>query len=180
MLRLHKFSLGFTLIEIMISFALVGILVVIAVPAFQHWVQNAQIRNGAEGILNGLQQARGEAVRRNAIVQFTLTNQSGWAISTAATKTTPAAVILTRDAQEGSNNASVSTGGATTVSFNGMGWAIPNPDGSPGLSTIDVTSATMSADPSIRPLRVVILGGGSLKMCDPSPTLAAGDPRICP
>jgi type IV fimbrial biogenesis protein FimT len=172
-LRPHR---GFTLIELLIAFALIGILTVIAVPAFQHWIQNTQIRNGAEGILNGMQLARAEAVRRNVNVQLVMTTGSGWTIATAAA---PTAILQSRVADEGSSSASVtiSPGGATTITFNGLGTITGNADGSASITSIDVASATLSGT-EIRPLRVVISTGGSPKMCDPA--VASSDPRACP
>jgi type IV fimbrial biogenesis protein FimT len=172
-LRPHR---GFTLIELLIAFALIGILTVIAVPAFQHWIQNTQIRNGAEGILNGMQLARAEAVRRNVNVQLVMTTGSGWTIATAAA---PTAILQSRVADEGSSSASVtiSPGGATTITFNGLGTITGNADGSASITSIDVASATLSGT-EIRPLRVVISTGGPPKMCDPA--VASSDPRACP
>ena len=179
MLTPRKHDGGFTLIELVIAFALLGILVTLAVPAFQHWIQNAQIRNGAEGILNGLQHARGEAVRRNMNIQFLLGSQSGWTITPASD---PTNIITSRVAEEGSNNAvvTVTPAGSDRITFNGMGWITNNGDSSPAITSVDITSATMAGNSEIRPLRVVIFTGGVPKMCDPSPSLAAGDPRICP
>ncbi len=139
----------------------------------------AQIRNGAEGILNGLQHARGEAVRRNMNIQFLLGNQSGWTITPASDATN---IIASRVAEEGSNNAvvTVTPAGSDRITFNGMGWITNNGDSSPAITSLDITSATMAGNSEIRPLRVVIFTGGVPKMCDPSPALAAGDPRICP
>jgi type IV fimbrial biogenesis protein FimT len=187
MLSLRKKTDGFTLIEIVISFALIAILIVLAVPSFQHWVQNAQIRNGAEGILNGLQQARAEAVRSNKLIQFTLTSQSGWTINPSSNPN-QVPPLFQRVQNEGSSNAVVastdSQGNAiastatAAVTFNGMGWIQPlNGDNSFPLSKMDVTSATLSGT-QIRPLRVVMLAGGAPKMCDPA--VPNTDTRACP
>jgi len=172
-LRPHR---GFTLIELLIAFALIGILIVIAVPAFQHWIQNTQIRNGAEGILNGLQLARAEAVRRNTNVQLVMTTGSGWTIATAAA---PTVILQSRVAGEGSSSATVAIlpGGADRISFNGLGTIVANADASASITSIDVASATLSGT-AIRPLKVVISTGGSPKMCDPA--VASSDPRACP
>jgi type IV fimbrial biogenesis protein FimT len=47
------------------------------VPSFQSWIQNTQIRTAAESVMNGLQIARAEAVRRNVNVRFNLTDAGG-------------------------------------------------------------------------------------------------------
>lgn len=177
MLSLGHAQRGVTLVELMIGFALVGILAVLAVPTYQHWIQNTQIRNAAEALVNGMQIARAEAIRRNAAVELALNGGSGWTVSTVLNPV----VVQQRDAQEGSRNAAVTVTptGANRLSFNGMGWVIGNADGSASITRIDVSSATMTG-PEIRPLRVIVTMGGITKMCDPATTLPTGDPRKCP
>lgn len=174
MRRRHDPS-GVTLIELLIGIALIGILTVIAVPAYQFWIQNVQIRNAAEGVLNGLQLARAEAVRRNALVHLIFTTGSGWTISAVLAGTE----IQARSENEGSGSAAVTItpAGADRITFNGMGWLAANDDGSPSITQIDVTSATVVGT-EIRALRVTVGAGGVMKMCDPA--VAAGDPRACP
>jgi len=168
-------SRGFSLIELLIGLALIGILSVMAVPAYQFWIQNVQIRNAAEGVLNGLQLARAEAVRRNALVQliFTTATGSGWTISTVVGGTE----IQARSANEGSESALVTITplGADRITFNGMGWLATNNNGSPTITRIDVASTLVGTE--IRALRVTVGAGGVMKMCDPA--VAAGDPRAC-
>jgi type IV fimbrial biogenesis protein FimT len=168
-------SRGFSLIELLIGLALIGILSVMAVPAYQFWIKNVQIRNAAEGVLNGLQLARAEAVRRNALVQliFTTATGSGWTISTVVGGTE----IQARSANEGSESALVTITplGADRITFNGMGWLATNNNGSPTITRIDVASTMVGTE--IRALRVTVGAGGVMKMCDPA--VAAGDPRAC-
>jgi type IV fimbrial biogenesis protein FimT len=64
---------GFSLIELLVGITIMGILLVMGVPSFKNWIQNAQIRTATEAIQNGLEMARAEAVRRNALVRFQLT-----------------------------------------------------------------------------------------------------------
>ncbi len=166
---------GLTLIEIMIGLVLLAILGTLAVPAYQSYVQNAQIRNGTEGILNGMQLARAEALSRNTIIELALNTDSSWVISNPLT----GEEFQRRDRSDGSRNvnATIFPVGADRITFNGMGWIAGNNDASPSITRIDVTSAT-SVDPELRPLRIVVGTGGAMKMCDPA--VAAGDPRACP
>jgi type IV fimbrial biogenesis protein FimT len=63
---------GMNLIEVMISLVVLSVLIGLGAPGFVEWLQNQQIRGAAEATLNGLQVARGEAVRRNTQVRFQL------------------------------------------------------------------------------------------------------------
>ncbi len=72
MLSIRTSQRGFTIIEVMITLAVIGVLLGLGAPGFIEWLQNQQIRAAAEATLNGLQVARGEAVRRNTPVRFQL------------------------------------------------------------------------------------------------------------
>jgi type IV fimbrial biogenesis protein FimT len=72
---------GVTLIELMIAIAIIGILLLAGLPEASRWIQNTRIRTAAESISNGLQLARGEAVRRNAPVAFVLTSNAPTAVN---------------------------------------------------------------------------------------------------
>ena len=187
---------GFTLIEVMITVAIVAILVLIALPNFTAWMQNLQVRNTAESVLNGVQVARTEAVRRNRSVQFSLTGTADWQVRIVQPPALQAGdpdPVQQRSAAEGGKTSIASaydnTGAtATTVTFNGMGWVTGNTDSSASILRIDVTSASgLNAAKGVRALRVIIGPGlgGSIRMCDPAdinttPALPTGDARICP
>lgn len=64
------------MVEIAIGLAILGIAMAWAAPNYSVWIQNTQIRNMAESIVQGLQQARSEAIKRNAYVEFVLTDKS--------------------------------------------------------------------------------------------------------
>ena len=84
---------GFTIIEVMISLAVIGVLLALGVPGFVEWLQNQQIRAAAEATLNGLQVARGEAVRRNTPVRFQLVSDlSSTCVLSADSLTAPVSV----------------------------------------------------------------------------------------
>lgn len=182
---------GFSLIELMIAIALLGVLLALGIPAFRAWVHNAQIRTGAEGVISGLQIARNEAVRRNTNVEFKLqddpaplpANFLGWVV-TASDGT----VIQQRSGNEGSKSAIATALPAGVnpilVTFNGLGRLWPdgagnpqNQDGSVVLQFIDVASQTLS-DADSRKLRIEIDTSGLIRMCDPQ-VVDVNDTRIC-
>jgi type IV fimbrial biogenesis protein FimT len=70
---------GFNLIEVMVSLTVLGILISLGVPSFAEWLQSQRIRASAEAIINGLQVARGEAIRRNLpVVVARAPSTGGW------------------------------------------------------------------------------------------------------
>lgn len=195
MLRFQEKQGGMTLIELMTGLVILVILIVMGVPSFSHWIQSSQIRNSAEAIQNGLNLARVEAVRRNAIVRFNLVTTTGddcalsdvgtsWVVSlddpsgacnSAASDTVAPRIIQVRASGEGSSNAVVNAGGVNTVSFSGTGRA------STAVS-IDITNPSgggcaASGGGGMRCLRVVVTLGGQVRMCDPA--RASSDPQGC-
>lgn len=65
---------GVTLIELIVTLAVLGLLALAAMPSISDWLRNARMRNMTESIQTGMQQARNEAVRRNRQVSFWLVN----------------------------------------------------------------------------------------------------------
>ena len=176
----HRLPRGFTLIEIMVSLTVLGILLMVALPSFSEWLQNQQLRAASEATLNGLQVARAAAIQRNLLVQFQETSlpQTAWTVTEAGTVN----VVQSRAHEEGSPNAQITAtpAGATTVTFAPLGNVVANPDGTPAVTQFDVSNpAGGSCQPGgpMRCLRVAISGGGSLRMCDP--IVGVTDPRAC-
>jgi len=179
---------GFTLIEVMMTIALFGLLIMLAVPAGRVFMANTQVRTAAEAFLNGMQQARAEAVRRNSHVQLVLGAGTTWTVGcvTVVGDLDGDGVddcpdpIARRAMEEGGTahtTIEVLPAGANTITFNGLGRVVANPDFSEAITTINVESAKIPA-PETRRLRVNVAVGGSVKMCDRD--MAANDPRACP
>jgi type IV fimbrial biogenesis protein FimT len=175
-----------------------GLLVALGMPAMSDWMGSLRIRNAAESAQNGLSKARMEAMRRNQVVTYwTVTDKTAgcalasskasWVVSlddptghcadSASTSTTPR-LVEAYGASDGAGdvvvNAYASDGAtaATSVSFNGFGQVVST--GTP-IGMINLSSAVAGS----RTLRVTISPGGAIRMCDPSPTIPAGDSRKC-
>jgi type IV fimbrial biogenesis protein FimT len=170
-------SFGFSLVELMVGIVIVGILVTLAMPSFQDMLRNAEIRNAAESITNGLQRARAEAVARNAKIEFVLGagTDSSWTVNYSDTPGNPPPVtppIDSRSSNEGSKDVTrtVLPADATTVTFNSLGGVVTDVA---SLAQVDLAAVGGSQN-----LRVTIGVGGNARMCDPS--LASGSsPRAC-
>jgi len=167
-------SAGFTLVELMIVMAILSIMLLIALPNFSIWMQNTQIRTAGEAILNGMQLARADAIRRNVNVELRMDVSSGWTARVPAT----GEVIQSRLAGEGSTAAlvTITPAGAKTVTFNSFGSVTTNADATATLTEITIDSAAIAAADS-RELCILVRAGGNVRMCDPQ--VAVTDTRSC-
>ena len=72
---------GFTLIEVMITVAVLGLLLAIGVPSLTNIIGNMAVRTNAEAINSAIQFARAEAIRRNAAVKIEMSAAgTSWSI----------------------------------------------------------------------------------------------------
>ncbi|MES2251742.1 MAG: GspH/FimT family pseudopilin [Pseudomonadota bacterium] len=195
---------GFTLVELVVTIAVLALILFAAMPSIGSWLENTRIRNVADSLQNGLQLARGEAVRRNQSVSLwlvslndpavlsddcSLSGASGaWIVSVNspvghcadAPSTNSSPMIVT-------GRASGDSGGRVSVA------AVQSADGSTegtrvtfngfgrvantdAIGQIDVTGTTTGA----RALRIVVSPSGAVRMCEPAIVdSAAKDPRKC-
>lgn len=185
---------GMTLVELMIGLAIVSVLFALALPSYSTWIQNSQIRTAADSIQNGLQIARQEALSRNTIVGFQLTDatKSDWRVCvgdpppfpTPCPLGPPDAQIQARAGADGSANVSVGADvvvGALAVPlvagsnlpngeviFNGFG-RVANPG--VDLARIDLRNDKLAVADE-RVLVLLINVGGQVRMCDPKLSIA--------
>lgn len=166
---------GFTLVELMVVILIMVILGAMAVPGYKSWISSVQIRNAGEALVNGLQKARGEAISRNANVEFVLGSGTGWSVRLASDDS----ILESRSATEGSADVTVTAlasddaTAANMVTFNNFGRVVDNDDGSDEIAKMTLTSPNGSKN-----MQVSIGVGGLAKFCDPSLT-SGSSPMAC-
>lgn len=189
---------GMSLVELAIGLAIVGILLALAAPSYSTWIQNTKIRTTAEAILNGVQLARAEAVRRNTQIRFYLTDTltaacvastggTNWVVSfddptglcanallNEALDAGDAAVspaprmIQVRPSNEGSTGVTV-LAGQSSIIFNGLGRVTPVPG---ATINIDVSNPAAGACAALG-------GGGGPIRCLRVTVSQGGQVRLC-
>ena len=71
---------GFTLIELLIALAIFALLLMLAGPQYANLMGNSQIRNAAEAMLNGVQQAQSRAIHGNTVARLQVNMATGWQV----------------------------------------------------------------------------------------------------
>lgn len=159
---------GVTLIELMVTITVLAIALAVAAPSLSQTLANYRVRSASEGMMNGLNLARAEAVRRNTPVSFTLSGAgSGWTVAQVA----PATTLQARSDGEVPAVSATSSTASLTVTFRPTGLVDTT---GVRLSQINVASAVAGTEAR----RIDIFGGGLIRMCDPTVT-TVGDPARC-
>ena len=198
---------GFSIIEVVIAIALIALLLVMGLPSLGLFLDNQKIRAATDAMYGLLQQARAEAAKQNTPVEFVMFDEAidltdftfinavvpkagglNWAVRVPK----PAApgtydLIVARPGTESSGSATTSAvavaGGAPIITFNGFGGT----NGLAGTATFQFTRANpvnpdllcKAAGGAIRCLNITVTTGGQIKVCDPDPSIPAGDTRRC-
>lgn len=139
---------GFTLIEMMVTIAVLGILASLALPAYQGFVVSSRMTGQANEFLTSLSLARSEAIKRNATITMSAKTggwAKGWAITDAG-----GTVLRDHAALEGGSTLS----GATTISF------LPRGQASAAI-TFNLCNQNVSVDPG-RNIVVGVSGRASI------------------
>jgi len=188
---------GLSLIELMITLAVVAVVIFLAAPNFAPWIQNTQIRNGVETMMTGVKLARSEALKRNTPILFQLmtsidgscglsTSGTSWVVSVQSAvglcdQSDPTAapfIVREKASGEGTTNV-VYAATQPSIGFDALGRVTPTP---PGDVVINVTNPTgggcVTADGPMRCQRIVVSAGGQTRMCDPAVTDST-DARMC-
>jgi type IV fimbrial biogenesis protein FimT len=186
---------GFTLIEMMVTIALMSVLTMLAMPSFTTWIANNKVRTVSDSLQNGLRFAQSEALRRSRPIVFSLTNSTAPQTSLAAAANGSNWSINVAKSSLDANNvfvqagvlpdvaASVQIAGPAAVCFNSMGRLVANTDTGVSGASCDTASTVFTYDITLagadRPLRVLVGLGGQVRMCDPARKLT-DSPDGCP
>lgn len=114
---------GFTLIELLVTLLVGGILVAIAVPAFNNFVLNDRDIGQANSLVSSLNYARSESIKQNVAGGVTVcpsvngTSCAGAAWSQGWIVTNAAATVLSAVPALAGNNTLTAVGAATGVTF---------------------------------------------------------------
>lgn len=154
---------GVTLIELLVAVAIIALSATLAAPDIATMVASYKVRTAAESLLNGLNYARAEAIRRNSAVTFALA-PTGWSVA----QVSPATNLQTHASSDAV--AVTSDNAASAVTFLPTGLVQAGTQ----LRQLTVASTVDAANTR----RINVFGGGLIRMCDPGVT-AAGDPRSC-
>jgi type IV fimbrial biogenesis protein FimT len=186
---------GMSLVEIAVALAIVAIILAFAAPSMGNWIQNTYLRNSAESVLNGVQTARLEALKRNRPVAFRAADpySTAWQVCVYDViadlcSTASDAIIASKDAAESSQNtvlamdtalsntttaltAGSGVPGITVFDSFGRLYTSPNPN----VQRIDVRNTKAQDE---RRLVILINTGGQVRMCDPRLSKAT-NPQGC-
>lgn len=171
---------GFTLIELMVTLAIVAILMMVAVPSFVAFQRNAELTSASNTMLAALNAARSEAMKRNQNVMVTPLG-TGWAsgwqvfvdVDRSGTLSTGDIVITTYPALQtyftvsGTGNANLSS---PYVLFNGSGYA-SDTGGTLGNLTIEIARSDLSGSELLEQTRrVKVANTGRVRVCKATDT----------
>ncbi len=180
---------GFNLIELVIVVSLIGILAALAMPTFSTFTANSRIRTAAEGMLNGLQIARAEAVRRNTYVSlqfgadkisWNVVAPDGTTIQTRGAE--PATIVMAVATSTDSAGVNVTNSANTTgVTFAGMGRmvAVLDSAGNAAAPLPSVLAIRYSSTVGTTRAMCVVVASNTPRLCDPQRPLDLADPQSC-
>jgi prepilin-type N-terminal cleavage/methylation domain-containing protein len=162
--KYSRYNQGFTLIEMLITISILGVMAAIAAPNFSAWFNKTKIDNALTQVEGALKEAQSVALRRNkkCIVRITEQRVAAFKIDsvTNAEVADPACLPLgARDfSVEGNENKNLSlkgTGGSTgtTISFSPRG-------STPYTQTTEAIVVYQSDNPSGGAMKCLVVAAG--------------------
>lgn len=156
-IRSHR---GVTLLELMIMLAIIIIITVVSVPLFTSIIQNFRLSATADELYSALQNARTEAVKRNATVYVSFVTGDSWCyglnVGSACTCTTPSGCSL--------GTTSATKAGLISLATTGLTNNIINFEGTHGAANA-TGSITLTLFGGTNLMTISVGRFGSLQIC---------------
>lgn len=174
-MKARRAAAGFTLIELMVTIALIVVVMTLAAPSFMTFQRNAQLTSSANTLLSSLAAARAEAMKRGRNVTVAPADgshwSSGWIVfideDASGAKGSTEEVLATEPAPDATITIETVPSGMTYVMFNGSGYPRLS-SGAFQASSIDFTHSQ-----SGEKRRIVSSPAGRLRICKPDATTCA-------
>jgi type IV fimbrial biogenesis protein FimT len=172
---------GFTLIELMVTVALIAILSMVAAPSFVTFQRNSELTSFTNSMIGAVNAARGEAMKRGRYAMLTPTDNADWKTgwkafvsfnaTTRAYDSTQDSIVFTREAAP--SYLTITANGSANdsppyIMFDASGYT-KKKDGSPGNLTFkvyrnDVDTSQVNAETRL----VIISVTGRVRVCKPT------------
>jgi len=194
--RARRHGAGFTLLELMFTIAILGALIVIAVPSFERLFASRQTTSAAQSLAAALRKAQAEATRLNRHVEgLVTTSEPSAAHVTSATAAAPATATAWMVRVQGATSAdeflggesrerfgkSITTAGnLSSIVFTPMGRVLDMSSGTPLMLASPRVVQFNHAPQSLR-FCTYVTPGGSIRVCDSAAaygTNSACQPRL--
>ncbi|MFE8645939.1 GspH/FimT family pseudopilin [Sphingomonas sp. NCPPB 2930] len=179
---MRRAARGFTLIELMVTVAIVAILGMVAVPSFVAFQRNSELTSTSNSLLAAIGTARSEAMKRNmrvVVVPFSGTSWgNGWKVFADLNKdgklSDSDTIVAQRDAPlpsyfatpAGTETAAAGTTDGPYIMFDGSGYLAKRDSG--GAQNMSITF-NRTDDTSAKQTRILLLSRpGRARVCTPS------------
>lgn len=194
---------GFSLIELLVVMALIGVMMAMAVPAFGKWSADAHVRAAAESLVNAIRLTQATGVAKGRTSQFALTTDAPPVVTSTPVADSPnwfaelnplvgsdetqASLGLILKSTEGTQH-SIAISGPALTCFSATGrqvtlLASATSTGAactaPTNDQTSPTTYTVSRANASRSFKVLVYLGGRVRMCDAAKTLSSSNPDGC-
>ena len=164
-----KFN-GFTLIELMITLAILAIILMGMVSMGRSYVINSKVRTISEELRDSFLYARSEAIKRNTLINVAVGTNGSWSVTTPFDGNKEIQSSTTNSANVSVTGLDANGVAIATTSFTGSGR--------PSVGVIQTFDITPKAPATCRIgnvgdvtcLRVIVSTGGQVKICNPNAT----------
>ncbi len=171
--RRHS-STGFTLIELMVTVALIVIIMSFAAPSFSTFQRNSELTSTANTLLSSLTAARAEAMKRGQNVSVVPQDGSDWTkgwivfvdTDASGTKNGTESALMSEPAVPGTISVATVPSGVVYLMFDGSGYPRLT-GGAFQASSLDFSNTSGEAR------RIVSSPAGRLRVCKPDSSTCA-------